>query len=264
LNHDGELKQLSVANSLKGARIVPTFLGAHAVPPDYQSPEEFLDFLARLLPLIKRRRLAHRVDIFVEKGFFSASQARRYLELAKQNGFSLAIHADQLSHSGGTDLAVDMGALSADHVICVDDRVIQKLAKSSVTAVLLPVADVYMKCPFPPARKIIEAGGRVALATDFNPGSCPSLNVGLVGLIARLEMKMSLPEVISAYTVGGAAALGMQNQVGALLPGLFADFICIEGDWTQLFYELNTPQVCQVYVGGRKVYSRPSKTRRVE
>src|SRR5690606_32494757 len=135
---------------------------------------------------------------FIENGFFPAAAAKEYLRRAQELGFKITIHADQLSLSGGSKTAVELKALSADHVIQVGDAEISALANSETTCVLLPAADLYMKCDYPPARKLIDSGARVALATDFNPGTSPTQDIDLVGLLARLEMKMTLPEVISA------------------------------------------------------------------
>ena len=165
-------------------------------------------------------------------------------------GLATTIHADQLTLSGGTDLAVELASQSADHVLQITDSEISRLARSEVTAGLLPLADVYMKCAFPPARKMIDAGVRVALATDFNPGTCPSMDISLVGLLARLEMAMSLPEVISAYTVGAAHALGLADVVGSIELGKRADFLCTKADWTDLFYSAGKSFVDHVYCGG--------------
>jgi imidazolonepropionase len=247
----GELKQLEVARQLKGPRVVTTFLGAHAKPPEFLNTESYLQHLTEVvLPQIKKKRLADRVDIFIESNFFEVPAAQKYLQRAKDLGFALTIHADQLSLSGGTRLAVELGAQSADHVIQLSDSEIDLVAHSETTAVLLPMADLYMKCAYPPARQLIERGARVALATDFNPGSCPSQDVQLVGLLARLHMKMSLPEIISAWTVGAAHALGL-NDVGTLQKGFRADLQIIDKDWQGLFYEAGANPVSKVFVGGK-------------
>lgn len=255
LEKKGELKQLEVARALKGPRIVTTFLGAHARPPEFNSAEDYLNYLClEVLPIIKKKNLATRVDIFIEKNFFDSKIAKDYLEKCKKMGFSLTIHADQLSLSGGTDLAVELGAQSADHVIQLKESEIKKIAQSKVTAVLLPMADLYMKCDYPPARALIEAGAQIALATDYNPGSCPSQDVQLVGLLARLQMKMSLPEILSAWTVGGALALGI-NNIGCLMKNFSADFQVIDQDWRGLFYKAGFSPVTSLMVSGNLVWN---------
>ena len=251
LNEKEELKSLKVIHSLQGPRIVPTFLGAHSVPPEFSTAQDYLKHLETLLP--KVRKLCDRVDIWIEKGFFEKDFSEAYLKKAQQLGFQIVIHADQLTLSGGADLAVQLKALSADHVIQLGNGQIQKLAASETTAVLLPLADLYMKCAYPPAQKLIEAGARVALATDFNPGSCPSQDLALVVLLARLEMKMSLPQVIAAYTVGSSYALGLQSEVGSLEIGKSADFICTNEDWTSLFYSAGGLSVQKTYLKGHLI-----------
>jgi imidazolonepropionase len=249
LDEKNEIKSLKTIRSLTGPRIVPTFLGADSVPPEFTSAKDYLQFLETLLP--KVRKLTNRLDIWIEKGFFEKEVSRGYLMKAVEMGFQIVVHADQLTLSGGTELAIEMQALSADHVIRLEDKEIQAIAKSTTTAVLLPTADLYMKCPYPPARELIDHGARVALATDFNPGSCPSQDLALVGLLARLEMKMSLPEVISAYTVGAAHALELEEKAGSLEAGKSADFICLDRDWTELFYSAGEMPVQITVAQGR-------------
>ena len=254
LNLKDEIKMLEVAGQLKGPRIIRTFLGAHAKPPEFLSYADYLfELQNKVLPLIQKKKLAERVDIFIEKGFFTQDIAERYLQFAKQLGFSLAIHADQLTLSGGADTAVTLAAMSADHLIQIQDPQIKKLAASEVTCVLLPAADLYLKCAYPPARKLIEAGARVALATDFNPGSSPTQDLALVGMLARLEMKMSLAEVISAYTVGASFALGMQNEIGSLENGKSADFLITKKSWKDLFYSVGDMGIEETFLKGRKL-----------
>lgn len=255
LDEKNELKCLKVLRGLKGPRVISSFLGAHAIPPEFKSGSEYLDFIVKnLLPKIKKQRLAERVDIFVEGGFFSRTEAAKYLAAARELGFELVVHADQLSLSGGTDVAIAAKALSADHVIEVGEHEIQSLARSEVTAVLLPLADLYMKCKYPPARRLIDAGVRVALATDFNPGTCPSQDLATVGLLARLEMKMTRAEVLSAYTVGAAHALGLQNEVGCLKPGHCADLALFEASFDELFYSVGSMRTSAVFRAGKKLF----------
>jgi len=252
-----EIKCLEVLKSVFDIEIVPTFLGAHAVPPEFSSASEYLKFLAgSVLPLVKKKRLSPRVDIFIERGFFSFDESLDYLQVAKELGFQLVVHADQLSLCGGADAAIAMGAVSADHLLQVSDDNIQNLAKSEVTCVLLPAADLYMRSAYPRARALIEAGARVALATDYNPGSSPTQDLSLVGLLARLEMKMTLPEVISAYTVGAAFALSKQDSCGALIPGFAANFFTTPLAWDQLFYSVGHPVAAEVFSNGKRVFKR--------
>ncbi len=257
LDFKNELKMLNVMKGLKKPRIITTFLGAHALPPEFSTEKDYLKYLAeRVLPVLKKRQLVDRVDIFIEKGFFTQESAREYLTQAKSMGFQLTIHADQLSLSGGTELAIELEAYSADHVICVQNDEIQKLAKSEVTAVLLPTADLYMKCAYPPAQKMIESGVRVALATDFNPGSAPCQDLQLVGLLARLQMGMTLPQVLAAYTVGASFALGLERSVGSLQAGHNADFLSTKKCWQELFYSPGSAFVEETYLSGNLIYAK--------
>ncbi len=251
LNLQDEIKCLEVMKELKGARIVSTFLGAHARPPEFPNYDDYLAFLTSdVLPEIKKRNLSQRVDIFLEKGFFDSRMSEPYLKKAQELGFEITIHADQLSLSGGSALGIQLGAKSIDHVICISDDLIKKCADSALTAVLLPSADLFLKCNYPPARKLIDQGVRVALATDFNPGSAPSQDLQLVGLLARLEMKMTLPEVLCAYTFAASAALGVAERAGALTAGRCCDFITLDCEPSELFLSPGRPTVAQVFSEG--------------
>jgi len=234
------------------ATIIPTFLGAHAKPKSFETHQDYLEYLAQsVLPVIRKKNLSHRVDIFVEKGFFEKDAAKKYLLEAKSLGFDLTIHADQLSLSGGAELAVDLMAKSADHLICIDQKNINSIAKSEVTAVLLPTADLYMNCKYPPARKLLDSGARVALSTDFNPGTSPSQDINLVSVLARATMKMTLPEVINAWTVSAAYALGLECKKGAISVGYDADLSCYESDYTDLFYQVGLSSCSSIFSMGK-------------
>jgi imidazolonepropionase len=236
---------------------VNTFLGEHELPPEFKTYEEYLKFLAAdVLPKIKKKKLAERVDVFIEKGFFPRQASEDYLRHAKSLGFDVVVHADQLSLSGGSDVAVSVGAMSGDHLLQISDKEVAALAQSEVTCVLLPASDLYMKTKYPPARQLIDQGARVALATDFNPGSSPTQDLNFVGLLARIEMKMSLPEVIAAYTVGAAHALNLAKDVGSIEPGKFADLISIEQDWQTLFYSVGARLEPTVFARGKCLLGR--------
>ena len=255
LNLKDEMKMLEAANKIQGPRTVTTFLGAHALPPEFKTYEEYLSFLAsEVLPKIQRKKLAKRVDVFIEKGFFPKEESENYLRHAQSLGFDVVVHADQLSLSGGSDVAVKLGALSGDHLLQISEKEIKSLANSEVTCVLLPASDLYMKTKYPAARELIDAGARVALATDFNPGSSPTQDLSFVGLLARIEMKMTLPEVISAYTVGAAHALNLANEVGSIEVGKSADLISIEQDWQTLFYSVGARLEPVVFSRGKKLF----------
>ncbi len=251
LDLKNEIKCLEVMKQLRGPRIVSTFLGAHGLPAEFNDHEAYLDYLVlKVLPIIKKKNLSERVDIFIENKFFEKEIARKYLNQVQSMDFKTTIHANQLSFSGGAELAVELKSNSADHVIHLTDQHIQNFASSKTVAVLLPTADLYMKCAYPPARKLIDAGATVALATDFNPGTSPSQDIALVGLLARLEMKMSLPEVFSAYTKGAAQALGLQDEEGQMKVGMNANFICTDADLTDFFYSAGHTPLHQLFIRG--------------
>ncbi len=252
LNQKTEEKILKAAKSLKKANIITTFLGAHAIPAEFKNENSYLKKLKKDLLRIKKLKLSERVDIFIEKGYFSCLSGKDYLLYAKNLDFDLCVHADQLSRSGATALAVKLGARSADHAVCLNQKDKQNLANSETVAVLLPCADFYLQCPYPDARTLIDSGACVALATDFNPGSSPTQNLGLLGVLARLQMKMSLPEVFAALTFGGAKALSLENKVGALLPGYQADFFTSPSSWEDFFYDPSPLPVSDTFVKGNK------------
>ena len=254
LTAEGEMKMLRAAGAIRRARIVRTFLGAHAIPKEFKSAEAYIDYLLEeALPQLKKEGLACRADIFIEQGYFSKELGKKYLSRFREEGFDLAVHADQLSRCGGAELAVELKARSAEHLIQINDEDIRKLSASEVTCVLLPTADLYMNCAYPPARKLIDQGARVALATDLNPGTSPSFDVALVGVLARIYMKMSLPETIVAYTLGGAYALGLEKELGSISKGKLADFVVLEGEMEELFLEAGRQPVARLYREGERL-----------
>ncbi len=254
LDLENEVKLLNVVKKLKGPRIISTFLGAHAKPPEFQTHSEYLKYLAAtVLPVIKKKKLADRVDIFIEHGFFEKMESQAFLKEAAHLGFHLTVHANQLSLSSGAEVALSLKAKSADHLIFMNEGLIKAFADSKTVAVLLPMADLYLKCAYPPARKLIDAGACVALATDFNPGSCPSQDLATVGLLARLEMKMTLPEVFKAYTFGAACALGIEAEEGRLEVGKSANFITTQAALADFFYSAGYTPDHQLYIRGKAV-----------
>ncbi len=249
-----EIKILEVAKSMQGPEIITTFLGAHAKPKEFDSYATYLEYISgTVFPVLKKKKLTNRVDIFIEKNFFEAIDAKIFLQKAKDLNFDLTIHANQLSESGGAELAIELNTKSADHVIHLSNKTIQKFSKSKTVAVLLPTADLYMKCAYPKARELIDAGATVALATDFNPGSCPSQDLMLVGLLARLEMKMTLPEIFLAYTKNAAIALGIESQQGDFSVGKYANFICTNANMTDFFYSVGRVPIHQLFIRGSVV-----------
>ncbi len=253
LDQKSELKMLRIAKELRGPKIVPTFLGLHSIPKNKEKAAHLRDMIHKVLPQIAREKLARRCDIFVDKNFFDLDDSRVLLFECQELGFDLVIHADQIVRTGASLWGFQNGAISCEHMIQVTDADLLKMKSFDSVAVLLPTADLYMKCAYPPARKMLDLGMTVALATDFNPGTAPSQDLALVGVLARIEMKMTLPEVIYAYTQAAAKALGLQSAIGQIAVGFAADFVVIESDWRELFYSVGHLPIGQVYRGGRRL-----------
>ncbi len=246
LDLETELRCLKVAKSLKGPRIITTYLGPHSRSPDVPDFDNYMKMVCEdVLPRLSG--LADRVDIYVEQGFFSVAQAKTYLSAARRLGFQLTAHVEQLSDFGGGLAALPFKPQSLDHLVFASDELIDALAQSETTAVLLPASDLYLRMQYPRARRMIDSGVRVAISTDFNPGTSPTQDLSLVGCLSRLEMRMTLPEVIGAFTIGAAHALGLQAEVGSLTVGKCADFCAVEGSWRDLFYSVGDHPIQAVY-----------------
>lgn len=235
LDLETELKQLRAVQLLNRehpVELVSTFMGAHAWPHEYVDDREgYVDFLLdTVLPQVQKENLAEYVDVFCETGVFSVEQSRRILTRAKELGFKLRIHAEEISTLGGAELAAELGAASADHLLMISDGGIGALAASDVVPILLPATAFSLRKPYAPARKMIGAGLPVALATDFNPGSCPTANLTLVMSIACLYMAMTPEEVFNAVTINGAHSLGRSRRLGSLEAGKQADLVIFEVD----------------------------------
>jgi len=204
-----------------------TFLGAHAIPKEYLNADEYLDaVILEMLPEVLARfpqRMC--VDIFCEEGVFNLTQSRRFLERAKELGFDLKIHAEEIVFLGGSILGCELGALSVEHLIQVSEAGIQTLSKSQTVAVLLPGTSFFLKKPFAPARKLIDKGAAVALATDFNPGSCPILAPSLIANLAANHFQMTSAEILTAMTLNASAALGISQSYGTVEEGKKAHLI---------------------------------------
>ncbi len=227
-----ELKQLQVMKELNSRHpidLVSTFLGPHSLPPEYKGNQEaYIDFVINeVLPEVKDQDLAEFADIFCEKGVFSVEESKYYLGAAKELGFKLKVHADEIATLGGAEMAVDLGAHSADHLLAVSDQGIKDLAGGSTVATLLPATAYSLNEPFAKAREMIDSGCAVALATDFNPGSCPTYSIPLVISLAALKMKMTAKEIICALTKNGACALDRQDVAGSIEVGKKADILIL-------------------------------------
>jgi imidazolonepropionase len=230
LDEETELKQLRVVQRLQQEHpmdLVSTFLGAHAIPLEYKdNPDEFLAHMSTLLYTIQKEELAEFVDIFCETGVFTVEQSRAFLQAAKLLGFAVKIHADEIDPLGGTELAVELGAVSGDHLVGASDVGIAQLAKSNTIAVLLPGTSFYLgKEKYARARDMIEAGVAVALATDFNPGSSPTENLQLIMSLAALKLNMTPEEIWHAVTVNAAYAINRGEEAGRIAIGRKADIV---------------------------------------
>jgi imidazolonepropionase len=253
LDRETELTQLRLVAEAGG---IPTWLGAHAVPPEFPDGDAYLDFaLAEVLP--EAATLAEAADVFLERGAFDTVQARRYLEACKTAGLALRLHADQFTEGGGIGLGVELGARSVDHLEATGPGGVRVLAASDVVAVLLPVAALFLARSLPPARDLIDASAVVALATDFNPGSAFCESLPVVMSLACTQMRMTPAEALGACTVNAAHVLGRAGRVGRIEPGHQADLVLIEAaDWRHLAYHLGGELVTVVIESGEVVWER--------
>jgi imidazolonepropionase len=247
LDRDTELTSL---RAIRAAGGVPTWLGAHAVPPEFGDADAYLDFaLAEVLPAAAE--LAEAADVFVERGAFDVEHGRRYLRACAEAGLELRVHGDQFSELGAVALAIEVGARSVDHLEATGDAGVAALAGSDVTAVLLPASALFLGRPMPPARALVDAGAIVALATDFNPGSAFCESLPLVCSLAATQLKLSPAEALAACTVNAAHVLGRAASVGRLAPGYAADIVLLEApDWRYLAYHLGGDLVSKVLLSG--------------
>ncbi|MFA5141039.1 MAG: imidazolonepropionase [Elusimicrobiota bacterium] len=261
LDKDSELKALrAIKHASLGSplEIVPTFLGAHAVPPEYSGrPADYVRMLVNeVLPVVVQEGLARYVDAFCEKGYFSASEAEEFLSAGARAGLGVRLHAEQLTRSGGAAVAARLKAASADHLDCADASDLALLKESGTVAVLLPGSNHFLGKPYPEARRFLDAGLPVALATDFNPGSCPCWNMQMILSIAVTRMRMTPEEAITAATVNAACSLGLGKTHGTLEVGKVADLIIVDcEDYRELPYWFGANLVSGVFKGGRLVHS---------
>ena len=258
LTVEGELKLLRVIRQLKKEvrlEIVPTFLGAHAVPREL-SPDEYLGVVVtEMLPRVTAEKLAEFCDVFCERGYFDIDQSRKVLSAAKELGLKLRGHVDQLTNSGGAKLMAEMGATTADHLEQTDEQGIAALKKANVQPVLLP-GSVYAlgSSRYPRAREMIEAGLAIVLATDFNPGSSPTPSMPMDLSLACTQMKMSPAEAITASTVNAAYSVNRDDKIGSLEPGKLANFVILDcEDYRELAYWFGVSQMHAVYIKGECV-----------
>jgi len=260
LNMEDEIKCLKVAKALNEQHpidIVSTFLGAHAVPEEYRDKkEDYIDFLIQeVMPSVKRLDLAEYVDVFCEKGVFSIEESRKILVRAREMGYKLKIHADEIESIGGAELAGELGAVSADHLLAMSGKGLKKMRESGVIAVLLPGTSFNLNIGrYARARDIIDAGLAVALATDYNPGSCPTENMQLILSLACMKMKMTPEEVVCAATINAAHAIDRGKEIGSLEIGKRADIVILDvPNIEYLPYHFGINHVDKVIKNGRLV-----------
>jgi imidazolonepropionase len=252
------LRAIDIASRNHACDVVPTYMGAHAVPPEFKGrPDEYIDRIIKHdMPAAASLGLARYCDVFCEKGVFSVDQTRRILMAARGLGLGLKLHADEIVSLGGAELAAEVSADSAEHLIAASDRGIKMMAQAGVTAVLLPTTPLFlMKSSYAPALKMIDLGVNVALATDFNPGSSTNQSLFLSMSIACLNMKMTPAQALRGVTVNAAKAIGLDQRAGSLKPGMDADILVLNApDHLYIPYNLNGPQVLGVYKKGVKVF----------
>ena len=232
LDEETEIRQLEamrILNESHPVDIAATFLGPHSVLPEWKGKEdEFIDYMIEVMKKVRERNLAEFADIFCEKNVFSIEQSRRFLKSAKEMGLKLKIHADEIVRLGGAELAAELGAVSADHLLQASDEGIRMMAEKDVVATLLPATAFCLKEDYARARDIIDSGCAVELATDFNPGSCFTNSIPLVIALAAIQMRMSVEEIITALTINAASALSRQDSIGSIEAGKKADIIILE------------------------------------
>jgi imidazolonepropionase len=257
LELETELKQLRIVRHLAETErlgLVPTFLGAHEVPPEFRPRRaEYVRLVVEeMLPAVAQENLARCCDVFCEPGVFTVPEAREVLAAARRHGLALKLHADELEGSGGAELAAELGALSADHLAGISDAGIRALAASNTVAVLLPATMSFLgKLRQAPARRLLEAGAAIALATDFNPGSSPTIGLPLVMSLAVSQLGLRHTEALLAVTVNAAAALGLAGERGQIAPGFAADLVtCEVTDWREVAYWVGANLVTAVWTGG--------------
>lgn len=260
LSLEHEVKMLEVIDALKGkpVDIVATFMGAHAVPREYKdNPKAYVDLVVEeMIPHIAAKGLARYCDVFCEEGVFSVDHARRILLAARECGLGLKIHADEVYDLGGAKLAAELKVDSAEHLLAASEEGLKAMAESGVLAVLLPATAFSLRKSYAPARKMIEMGVPVALATDCNPGSCYCESMEMVFRLALLGMGLSMEESLVASTLNAAYAIGMASHVGSLERGKKADFVVLDGETPGIMaYHLGWRNIKEVYKMGQRFSS---------
>ena len=262
LDFDTEIKQLEVMHDTDRdhpIEVVKTYLGAHAVPKEYKGREDEMieEIIEEVLPVVVKRKLAEFCDVFCEANVFSIEQSRRLLTKAKEMGMKIKLHADEIVPLGGAELAAELGATSADHLLQASNEGIDQMAKEGVVATILPGTAFSLKEEYARAREMIDRGSAVALATDLNPGSCFSESIPLIFSLATLYMNLSPEEAINAFTINGAAALDRADTVGSIDVGKQGDMILLEFEsYKYIPYHIGVSTVEKVIKGGNLVFDK--------
>ncbi len=259
LDTETELKMLRVIDRIRRTTpldVVPTFMGAHAVPPRFRNDsEKYVELLVEeMLPAVQAQGVALFCDVFCEEGVFSVDQSRRILEAARNCGLGLKIHADEVHDLGGAGLAAELRTLSAEHLLAASEENLRRMAEKNVLGILLPATAYSLRKPYAPARKMIELGVPLAIATDCNPGSCYTESMPFVFGLAVMQMGLSVAEAFVASTLNAAYGVGLSPVVGSLDRGKRADFLLLAGKSPALFaYHAGVSPVEEVYKSGEKV-----------
>jgi imidazolonepropionase len=264
LSLEDELKSLRVIARVAAAlpvRLVPTFLGAHEMPLEYRDRDggraEYVDLLVHeMIPAVAAEKLARFADVFCETGVYSVPESRTILQAARRSGLALKLHADELTSSGGAELAAELGAVSADHLAAVSEAGVAALAAAGIVATLLPGTMLFLgKTRQAPARVLVDAGVPVALATDFNPGTSPTPNLPLILALGVSQLHLSAAESLTAATVNGAAALGIADRTGQIAPGFCADLALFDiADFRELPYWYGDNRCVATWVKGESCH----------
>ncbi len=261
LNTETELKQLKVMKELDEEHpldIIKTFLGAHTFPPEYEGNKEgYVDYVIKdMIPAIQAEGGADFIDVFCDQGVFSVKETRRVLKAGQKAGMKAKLHADEIAAVGAAELAAEIKAVSADHLLKASDKGIKMMVKAGVIAVLLPITAFSLKEDYAPARKMIEAGLKVAIATDFNPGSCYSESIPLLIALSTLYMGLKPEEAVRALTINAAAAIEKEDQIGSIQKGKLGDIVILSApSYTHLSYHLGVNIVEKVIKRGKVVFN---------
>lgn len=262
LDYETELKMLEVVNELNknsNYELIPTFLGAHTIPSEFKDKRsEYLKLITKkLLPEISKKNLAKYCDVFLEKTAFSLEESKLILESARMNGLELKVHCDQFNSLGGVKLGIDLNVKSLDHLEMITASDIKLLSKTDIVATILPGVSYFLKIRYAPVREMIDNGCIIAIATDFNPGSCTSQNLPLMMNIATLYNGMKLNETINSVTINAAYSLGLENKLGSIEVGKQADLLILNtNDYKNLVYYFGSTFTQTVIKRGKIIYER--------